>query len=106
MVELLRTQCNARIHAVATAAVVAAGILLDVSRIDWCLLALAAGLVWMAEAMNTAVESLADAVSTADHPMLGRAKNVAAGGVLIATIAAAAVGLLVLLPKIANILGL
>ena len=72
------------------------GLLLGLSRADWCWLVLAIALVWVAECMNTALESLADATSPDPHPRVGRAKDAAAGAVLCAAIGAALIGLLVL----------
>jgi len=98
VVALVRGQHNAWIHAAATAAVVTAATFFGVSRLDWCLLVLAMALVWAAEALNTAIELLADATVPEEHPLVGRAKDVAAGGVLLCAIGAATVGLLVLWP--------
>ena len=53
-----------------------------------------------AEAVNTAVETLADAVKPERHPLVGRAKDLAAAGVLLAAMAAATVGLLVFGPRV------
>lgn len=97
---LLRSQPNARIHAAATTAAVVAGLLLRLSPIEWCAVAAAAAAVWIAEALNTSVELLADAVAPSMHPLVERAKNVAAGAVLVASIAAVAVALLVFGPKL------
>lgn len=95
---LVRSQHNARIHLAATLAVAGAGFALGVSRADWGLLVLATAGVWVAEALNTAVEFLADAVHPGVHPLVGRAKDVAAGGVLLASAGAVAIGLLVFGP--------
>lgn len=92
---MVRSQHNARIHAFATAAVVAAGIALGIERLEWAALALAAVAVWSAEALNTALEFLADAACPERHPLVAKAKDVAAGAVLIAAAGAAVVGLLV-----------
>ncbi|MFT5444381.1 MAG: diacylglycerol kinase [Myxococcota bacterium] len=100
-----RSQHNAWIHAVATVAVVTLGLIFSVSRMEWCVLVLAIGAVWIAEALNTALELLADAVSLEAHPLVGQAKDAAAGGVLIAAIASALVGVLVLAPHCLRILG-
>ena len=54
---------------------------------------LAMGLVWMAEAFNTSLESLADAISIEFHPAIRDAKDVAATAVLIASILAAGIGI-------------
>jgi diacylglycerol kinase (ATP) len=95
---LVAGQHNARIHLLATVAVGVAGFWLGASLQQWALLLLAMGLVWSAEAFNTAVELVADAVCPDHHPLIGRAKDVAAAGVLLASAAAAGVGLLVFLP--------
>jgi diacylglycerol kinase (ATP) len=50
--------------------------------------------------MNTALEVLADAVAPDPHPLVGRAKDAAAGAVLVAALGAAAIGLLVLGPRL------
>jgi diacylglycerol kinase (ATP) len=98
--DVLRTQHNARIHVVASLAVCAAGLALDVSRGDWAALVLAMTLVWVAESLNTALERLGDAVSPTPHPLVGRAKDAAAGAVLLAAVGAGIVGLLVLGPPL------
>ncbi|MEE2677358.1 MAG: diacylglycerol kinase family protein [Myxococcota bacterium] len=97
---LAKTQHNARIHGFATVAVIAAGFWLGCGAGEWAVLALAIALVWLAEGMNTAIEALGDAVSPESHPLVGRAKDVAAGAVLLAAIGAAVAGLLVFVPRL------
>lgn len=96
LADTFASQTNAKIHAAATLAVVALGLLLGISYVDWCWLVLAIALVWVAECLNTALELLADATSPDPHPLVGRAKDAAAGAVLCAAIGAALIGLLVL----------
>ena len=86
---------HAWIHLAATATVLALATALRVNAAGWCWLIVAMAAVWMAEALNTAVEPLADAACPDHHPLVGRAKDVAAGGVLLAAIGAAGIGLLV-----------
>ncbi len=100
MVATFRSQTNARIHAAATVAVIALGGFLQISRGDWCWLVVAIAMVWTAECMNTALESLADATAPDPNPLVGRAKDAAAGAVLCASIGAALIGLLVLGPPL------
>lgn len=100
LARLLAGQHNAWIHAVATVLVVALGLWLRVSRGEWGILVLAMALVWMAEALNTALEELADAVHPDQHPGVGRAKDLAAAGVLLAAAGAAVVGALILGPRL------
>jgi diacylglycerol kinase (ATP) len=95
---LLKSQHNAWIHAVATLCVVGAGVLLGVSRLEWCLLVLAITLVWLAEALNTALEFLCDAVSPEFHPLVKKSKDIAAGAVLLSAVGAAAMGLIIFTP--------
>jgi diacylglycerol kinase (ATP) len=97
---MLRTQHNAWLHAVATVAVLIAGLVLGVSAADWCWLVLAIMAVWTAEAMNTALEFLVDLASPTFHPLAGKAKDVAAGSVLISAIGSVAIGVLVFGPHL------
>lgn len=97
---LLANEPNARIHFVATLAVVGLGIWLGLSPGEWCWIALAAGLVWVAEGFNTSLEALADALRPERDAGIGRAKDAAAGAVLLAAIASAAIGLLVFGPRL------
>lgn len=64
------------------------------------MLVLSMGLVWSAEAFNTALEAVIDKVSPEFHPLAKRAKDTAAASVLLAAIAAAIVGLAILGPKL------
>lgn len=102
---LLSSQPNARTHLVATFAVVAVSVWLSLSAIEWSAVLLAIGLVWTAEGLNSALEALADRVAPGQHPLVGRAKDVAAGAVLAASLAAALVGVLILGPKLLARLG-
>ena len=95
---MLRTQGNAQVHFAATLAAAALGIGLRVGRNDWLWLIAAMALVWIAEALNTALEHLCDVASPGQHDSVRRAKDVAAGAVLIAAIAAAVIGLAVFVP--------
>ena len=101
---LLRTQTNARIHLAATVVVIGAGFGLKITCAEWLAVIAAIGLVWTAEGLNTAIEALVDLVSPEQHPLAGRAKDVAAGAVLLAALAAAAIGLLVFGPRLLALL--
>lgn len=97
---MVRSQHNAWVHAAATLMVVLAGVLLHLNAGEWCWITLAAIAVWTAEALNTAVEFLTDVASPEFNPLAGKAKDVAAGAVLIAAIGAVIIGLLVFGPKL------
>jgi diacylglycerol kinase len=74
----------------------------SISRLEWALIVFAIALVWLAEAMNTAVEFLADEISGEWRTRLGIAKDVAAAGVLIAAFGSAVIGALVLGPAVVS----
>lgn len=95
---LISSQPNAWVHLLATAVVIGLGCFFDISGGEWIAVVISMGAVWMAEAMNTAVEWLTDLVSPGYHPLAGKVKDVAAGGVLLAAIAAAIVGGIVFIP--------
>ena len=95
---LLATQHNARLHLLASIAVVLFGFLFQISQVEWIALVLSMGLVASAEALNTAIERLGDAITRETHPLIRDAKDLAAGGVLLASLAALVVGLIVFVP--------
>ena len=80
--------------------VVAISIYFRLSLDEWRWIILAIGLVWLAEALNTAIERLADAVTLEPNPNIGYAKDVAAGAVLTAAFVSSAIGLTVFVPHL------
>lgn len=97
---LLRNEAHALIHLVAAAGVIVAGFLFKISAIEWCVICLCIGGVFMAEGFNSALERLADKVCAEHDPMIGAAKDLAAGAVLVMALAAAVVGGIIFIPKI------
>ncbi len=97
---MLRSQHNAWIHALATALVCSTGLFFRLSTPEWCWIVLAIVAVWAAEALNTAFELLTDVASPTFHPIARKAKDVAAGAVLIAALGSVVIGVLVLGPHV------
>lgn len=97
---MLSSQHNARIHAAATVVVVMVGLYFGLSRSEWCWIVIAIVSVWTAEALNTAFEFLTDVASPQFHPIAAKAKDVAAGAVLITALGSMTIGLLVLGPYV------
>ena len=96
----LRSEVHLRFHAVATGVVLGLGFYCSLSRLEWALVALAVAGVWTAEMLNTAIEALTDLASPDFHPLAGKAKDIAAGAVLLAAAGAAVVGALVFGPHL------
>lgn len=94
-----QTQHNAWIHLCASIIVIALGIYLQLSVVEWCWIALAIGIVFISELLNTAIEFLTDLVSPEFHPLAKKTKDVAAGAVLFASFIAVIIGLLVFVPR-------
>lgn len=95
---LLRTQRNARIHSLAALLVIGTGVFLKIGYPDWCWLIVAIALVFAAEAFNTALELLADRITTENDEKIRRAKDVAAAAVLLIALGAAGIGIVILGP--------
>ncbi len=91
------TQQNFRIQLVLGAFAVVLGILLRISFVDWSILALAIGAVLACELFNTGLEKLADYTSNSElHPLVKKAKDASAAAVLAVSLAALAIGILLL----------
>lgn len=100
IVSMIRTEHNAWIHSFALVVSVVLGFLLDISMQEWITLIILIALVLAGEAFNSAIEALADHASDTVHPLIGKAKDLAAGGVLLLASAAFLVGCFIFLPKI------
>ncbi len=96
----MRTQHNAWVHLAITAVVLAVSFWLRLEARDWAVIVLTIALVFAAEFLNTAVEVVVDLASPQIHPLAKVAKDVGAGAVLIAAVAAVLVGLLILGPPL------
>lgn len=92
-----------QIHLVVAVLVVLAGWFFNITTAEWVLCLLCFGLVFGAEMVNTSIENLVDLVSPQRHELAGKAKDMAAGAVLISALFAACVGLIIFIPKIWNL---
>ncbi|AKD02799.1 diacylglycerol kinase family protein [Pontibacter korlensis] len=94
----IRSEPHMRLHILSAIGVVLLGLTFDVTKVEWCLLVGSMGLVITAEIINTAIETIVNLVSPEFNQMAGRAKDLAAGAVLIAAIAAAVIGTIIFFP--------
>lgn len=90
---------NMKIHFGFTILVVLFGLLLKISATEWCLCFVLFGLILGLELVNTAIEAVVDLVTEEYRPLAKRAKDAAAGAVLIAAIMAAITGLIIFIPR-------
>ena len=103
-VAAVKGERNMRIHLLSALAVTALGVWLDIGGGEWVAVVLCFALVISLECMNTAIEAVVDLASPDIHPLAKKAKDCAAGAVLLAALGAAAVGGVVFLPKLAGLL--
>jgi diacylglycerol kinase len=103
---MVKSQHNAWLHATASFLVLAVGAFFHLSSVEWCWMVIAIMIVWTAEALNTALEFLADVASAEFHPLVEKAKDVAAGAVLISAAGSVVIALLILGPHFLKFLNL
>jgi diacylglycerol kinase (ATP) len=84
----------------ASLAALGAGAWFSIAALEWCAVLLAITLVWVAEALNTALERLTDLASPQLHPLAGKAKDLAAGAVLLSAIGAVSIGFVIFGPRL------
>lgn len=95
-----KSELNMKIHFFIAVFVVFFGLFLKISVTEWLIVLICFAIVFSAEMINTSIETLVDKVSPEQNPLAGKAKDVAAGAVLIVAIFVAIVGLIIFVPKI------
>lgn len=97
--KLITTEHSVMVQSSIALLMVIAGFYFKIDRVEWILQILAFGLVLSIEGLNTTVEKLADFIHPEFHDRIGFIKDIAAGAVFFAAIAAIIVGLLIYAPK-------
>ncbi len=86
---------NIRVHVVIAFLTIAGSFYYNITSTEWCIVILCIGLVITTELVNTSIEDLVDLVTTEWKPLAGKVKDIAAGAVLVASIAALIIGLII-----------
>jgi diacylglycerol kinase (ATP) len=97
---LLKNEHNSRIHLLAAIIAVVTGIVLKINSLEWCLLAIVIGLVFITELLNSSIETIADIIDPELNEKIKKSKDYAAGSVLISAIIAVIAGGIIFIPKI------
>ncbi len=100
IVETYRSERNFKIHVVVALAAVSIGAWIDMTPSEWRWILLCIAMVFIMEMLNTAIEALVDLVSPDKHPLAKKAKDVAAGAVLIAAVFSVIMGAMIFSPKL------
>ena len=99
----IKSERNMKIHVLATLIVIALGFFFKLTPLEWVACIFSIVIVIGSEMLNTAIETIVDIVSPNINPLAKKAKDIAAGAVLVLAIGALVVGLIIFIPKIVNI---
>lgn len=103
-VYLIKTESSIKIQVFCALAVTVAGFYFDISKTEWLFQIVFIGLVLSLEGMNTAIEYMSDFIHPNRHDTIGKIKDIAAGAVFMAAVAAAVAALVIYIPKIAHMM--
>lgn len=97
---LLKTEASIQVQFAVTVFLIVLGLYFNISSTEWIVQLLAIGIVMSIEALNTAIEEVANFIHPEKHKKIGLIKDIAAGAVLIAAVFTIAIGLIIYIPKI------
>jgi undecaprenol kinase/diacylglycerol kinase (ATP) len=97
---LLKNEHNSRIHFMAAIAAIIVGIILKINLLEWSLLILVIGIVFLTELLNSSLEALSDFIDPEWNENIRKAKDYAAAAVLISAVISVVVGALIFIPRI------
>ncbi len=100
-----REERQMKIHTLAAVAAIACGVIADLPRAEWAILALTIAMVIVLELVNTAVERVVDMVTEEYHPLAEKAKDIAAGAVLVGAIVSVIIGICLFAPRVIEWMG-
>lgn len=95
---LIRNEASIQVQLCIAVVVTAAGFYFDITATQWMFQVMAIGLVMATEGLNTAIEAIADFVHPDFHSKIGHIKDIAAGAVFFAAIAAVITGVIIYFP--------
>ncbi|MFT6815397.1 MAG: diacylglycerol kinase [Sphingobacteriales bacterium] len=73
---------------------------LNLNSTEWAIVVICFGMVIATEYINSAIEKLADHVTSETHPAIKVVKDIAAGAVLVTSICAVIIAIIIILPKL------
>lgn len=100
VVSVFKSERNMKLHFFAALVVIILAVLMNVTPFEWAILVLTIFFVLAAETINTAIEKTVDLVTDNYHPLAGKAKNMAAGAVLLSAVNAVIIAGLIFWPYV------
>ncbi len=98
--EAVKEEPNLKFHFIFGYLVILAGIIVQLTKLEWMLTVILIGLVISVELTNTAIEAVVDSFTTRDHPAAKLAKDISAGATLVVAVTSAVVGLMIFMPHL------
>lgn len=89
---------HAKVHLTGGVLCLIMGFYFEVNKTEWIVIILCIAAVFAAEMLNTALENLSNALTTDQHPLIKKTKDIAAAAVLVISLGAAIVGLMIFGP--------
>lgn len=103
VVWFFKRERNAQVHLAATVLVLVLSVTLGTNKWEAIAVVFSVAFVWITEMVNTAIEKAMDFISAERHPQVKLVKDLAAGAVLIASVAAVLVGCFIFIPKLISL---
>ena len=104
IVTAIKDEPNLKIHLFLACLALVLGFIFQISDSDWLAILIVIGLVISIELTNTAIEEIVDAFTNESHPSAKKAKDVAAGAALVASVTALLIGIVIFLPYFIRLL--
>ena len=101
-----KSERNMKIHIAVAILVILFGVFLQISTYEWLACTVCFAMVIGSEMFNTAIETVVDIAMPKKDERAKKAKDVAAGGVLVFAIGSAIIGSIIFIPKIIDYLNL
>lgn len=96
---LFTSERNAKIELLATCITLGFAFYFPTSAVEWCIILMCIGSVLAAEAFNTCIELLVDAIWKNHDKTAGKIKDISAGATLFVSLASAVIAMLIFIPK-------
>ncbi len=102
--EAIKTEVNLKFDILVAIIIIACGFFFRINMVEWIVCVLAIGVMLFAELMNTAVEAVVDLYTRENNKQAKKAKDISAGAVLVLSINVAAIGLIIFIPKVLDLI--
>lgn len=97
--KLIKNEPSIQVQTFIAIGITVVGFIFDISATEWMLQVFAIGLVMATEGLNTAAEEIANFVHPDFHTKIGYIKDIAAGAVFFAALAASIIACIIYIPK-------